>query len=167
VLSIPAQAQRQNTLAPGDFGRWMVRHIDHWFAFAQRLGLGIVHMEEIVLITGCDCTRSWTNVAFLEGQGDDAQASFGVELVDGYGPDASIKWHFSPERIRGALLNQGPEGKVRRLRDLESTELMQLFDPADPTRESVHIYPRISCGPYPQDLAKESEGGSGAFFRPR
>jgi len=111
VLSIPVQAQRQNTLALGEFGRWMVKQIDHWFAFAQRLGLGIVQMEEIVFVTGYDCARSWTNIVFLEGEGD-ARVSFGVELVGGCGPDASIRWHFSPERIRGALLNQGPEGKV-------------------------------------------------------
>jgi len=66
-------------------------------------------MEEIVLVTGCDCARSWTNVVFLEGQGD-AKALFGVKVVDGV--DASINWQYSPEHICGALLNQGPEGKV-------------------------------------------------------
>jgi len=109
VLSIPVEGQRQNTLVLGDFGRWMVKHIDHWLAFAQRLGLGITQMEEIVLVTGYDCSRSWTNVAFLEGEGD-ARVSFGVDV--GVGPDTRITWHFSPERIRGALLNQGPEGQV-------------------------------------------------------
>ena len=98
----------------------MVKRIDHWFAFAQRLGLGIMQMEEIVFVTGYDCARSWTNVVFLEGEGD-ARVSFGVELVGGHGPDASIKWHFLPERIRGALLNQGPEGKVCDLQVLEPT----------------------------------------------
>lgn len=106
MLSIPVQAQRQNTLAREEFGKWMVKHIDRWFAFAQRLGLGIEQIEEIVFVTGCDHTRSWTNIAFLEGQGD-AQASFGVDVLN-----ADIRWQFSPERIHGALLNQGPEGKV-------------------------------------------------------
>lgn len=69
-------------------------------------------MEEIVFVTGCDCTRSWTNVAFLEGQ-EDAHASFlSRVVVDKNDGSTSINWHFSPERIRGALLNQGPEGKV-------------------------------------------------------
>ncbi|KAI9511932.1 hypothetical protein F5148DRAFT_1280314 [Russula earlei] len=89
VLSLPVHAQRQDTLARGDFGRWIVKHIDRWFVFARRLGLGIEHMEEIILVTGCDLTRSWANIVFLGGQ-TDAQASFGFE---------------------GALLNQGPRGK--------------------------------------------------------
>jgi hypothetical protein len=118
VLSIPIQAQRQNTLAQGDFGQWMVKHIDNWFAFAQRLGLGIAQMEEIVLVTGYDCTRSSMNVAFMEGEGD-ARALFGVQAVDG--PDEWIRWRFSPDRVRGALLNQGPQGKVRRYFTLPRT----------------------------------------------
>jgi len=32
----------------------MLKHIDRWFAFARRLGLGIEQMEEIILVTGCD-----------------------------------------------------------------------------------------------------------------
>lgn len=111
MLSIPVDAQRENTLARRDFGKWMIKHIDLWFLFAKNLGFGIEQMEEIVLVTGCDCTRSCMNVAFLEGQGD-AQASFGVMPVTN--PEASTNWKFSPARIRGALLNKGPEGKVCR-----------------------------------------------------
>ncbi len=142
----------------------MVKQIDHWFAFAQRLGLGIVQMEEIVFVTGYDCARSWTNVAFLEGEGE-ARVSFGVELVDGHGPDANIKWHFSPGRIRGALLNQGPEGKVCRLGHFEPTNNAAFacysLIPTEPTRESMHICSRVSCRSNPQDLTKASQGGGG------
>jgi hypothetical protein len=60
-------------------------------------------MEEIILVTGCDRTRSWTNV--------DAQASFGVKVV--HDLDTSVDIQFSPRHVEGALLNQGPEGKVR------------------------------------------------------
>jgi len=103
------RAQRQDTLARGDFGKWIVKHIDRWLAFARRLGLGIEQMEEIIFVTGCDRTRSWANIAFLEGQVD-AQASFGVNVI--HGAKGRIDWQFSPERVRGALLNQGPGGKV-------------------------------------------------------
>ena len=89
----------------------MVRHIDSWFAFARNLGLGIEQMEEIILVTGCDRTRSWTNLAFLGSQADaDAQASFGVKVE---GPDTRISFQFSPENARGAVLRHGPEGTVR------------------------------------------------------
>ncbi|KAH9994873.1 ankyrin repeat-containing domain protein [Russula vinacea] len=57
----PVAARREDTLAQGDFRRWMVKHID----------------SDVILVTGCDHTRSWTNVAFLGSEGD-AQASFGV-----------------------------------------------------------------------------------------
>jgi len=67
----------------------MLKHIDRWFAFARRLGLGIEQMEEIILVTGCDRTRSWTNVAFLGSQLD-ARVSFGVNAVDS--PNTSIKF---------------------------------------------------------------------------
>ena len=51
----------------------MVKHIETWFAFARNLfarNLELVEqMEEIILVTGCDLTRSWKNVAFLGGGG--------------------------------------------------------------------------------------------------
>lgn len=66
-------------------------------------------MEEIILVTGCDLTKSWANVAFL-GDQDDSQASFGVRVES---PDLSITFQFSPENAQGAVLHHGPEGKVR------------------------------------------------------
>ena len=91
-----------------------MKHIDSWFAFARKLGLGIEQMEEIILVTGCDRTRSWTNVVFLGNQVDvqPAQVSFGVQ-VEGPASDASINFQFSPENARGAVLRHGPEGTVR------------------------------------------------------
>ena len=108
-MSLPVVARSENTLAQGDFGQWIVKHIRTWFAFARKLGLGIEQMEEIILVTGCDRTRSWTNVAFLGGQAD-AQVSFGVRVE---GPDSSINFQFSPENARGGMLHHEPEGAVR------------------------------------------------------
>jgi hypothetical protein len=110
-LSLPVAARREDTLAQDDFKRWILKHIDSWFAFARNLGLGIQQMEEIILVTGCDLTRSWTNIAFLGGQAD-AQVSFGVK-VDSEGPDTAINFQFSPENAPGAVLCHGPEGTVR------------------------------------------------------
>jgi hypothetical protein len=83
----------------------MVKHIDTWFPFARNLGL-VDQMEDLILVTGCDLTRSWTNVAFLE---TDAQVLFGVKVE---GPNTSINFQYSPERARGAVLHHGPEGPV-------------------------------------------------------
>ena len=98
-------ARHENTLVRNTFGRWMVRHIDTWFAFARNLGL-VRQMEEIILVTGRDLTRSWTNIAFLEA---DAQVSFGAKVE---GPDTIVNFQFSPEHAQGAMLHHGPEGTV-------------------------------------------------------
>jgi hypothetical protein len=110
VLSLPVPAQRQDTLERETFGKWMIAHVDRWFAFARKYELGIEQMEELILVTGCDRMRSSTNVAFLKNQLD-AEVSFGVEVTNGL--EGIISWQVSPERIRGRVLNKGPSGKVR------------------------------------------------------
>lgn len=104
------EARREDTLARGDFGTWMVKHIDRWFAFARGLGLGIEQMEDLILVTGSDRTRSWTNVAFF-GDEHDARATFGVRVV--HGPAISVEWQSKPEHVQGAVLHRGPSGTVR------------------------------------------------------
>ena len=108
-MSLPVDARREDTLAKGDFSAWIVKRIDRWFAFARELGLGIERMEELILVTGCDHTRSWTNIAFFGNQ-HTAQASFGVKVV--HSPAVSINWQPSPERVQGAVLHRGPGGTV-------------------------------------------------------
>ncbi|KAF8272440.1 hypothetical protein EI94DRAFT_293928 [Lactarius quietus] len=107
VLSLPIEAKRENTVVHEDFGKWMIKHVDQWFAWIQGKGLGISQMEDIVLLTGTDRTRSWANVAFLGGQAD-ARVSFGVEATG-----TQINWLFSPERQTGETVwNWGPSGDV-------------------------------------------------------
>ncbi|KAN0116119.1 hypothetical protein V8E52_006176 [Russula decolorans] len=107
ILSLPVTARREDTLALGDFKLWIVKHIDSWFAFARKLGLGIERIEEIILVTGCDRTKSWANIAFFGNQ-PDSQVSFGVRAE---GPDPSIAFQFPLENARGAVLHHGPDGK--------------------------------------------------------
>ena len=109
MLCLPVAARRQDTRARGDFGKWIVSHIDTWFAFARGLGLGIGQMEEIILVTGLHLTRSWANVTFLEGHAD-GQASLGVKVNNGR--DVDITWHCSPGSVRRGMWSWGPEGKV-------------------------------------------------------
>ena len=106
MLCLPVDARRQDTRARGAFGKWIIQHIDSWFAYAQDLGLGIDRMEEIILVTGCHRTRTWANTTFLEGQ-TRAQASFGVK-VNG----VNINWQFSLGSAHGAVCSWGPEGNV-------------------------------------------------------
>ena len=106
VLSLPIQAKRENTVTLDGFGKWMIKHIDQWFAWILDKELQIERMEDIVLITGTDHARSWANVAFLGGQSD-ARVSFCVEAAH-----SKVNWQFSPERKRGAAWNWGPCGEV-------------------------------------------------------
>jgi hypothetical protein len=107
VLSLPIQAKRQNTVVYEGFGKWMIKHIDQWFTWILDRELGVNQMEDIVLVTGTDHTRSWANVAFLGGQAD-SRVSFGVEATH-----SKINWKFSSERkSSGAVWHWGPSGEV-------------------------------------------------------
>jgi len=130
-----------DTLVQSDFSEWIVKHIDRCFAFARRLGLGIEQMEEIILVTGCDRVRSWTNVAFLGGPVG-AQVSFGIEVTG----DTSVNIQFQRGHVTGALLNQGPEGKVRWCAFCKRKQTTTAFGgvtvcPLGPPRRSMRIYP--------------------------
>jgi hypothetical protein len=67
-------------------------------------------MEDIVLVTGCHRTKSWANVAFLEGH-TDAHASFGIKTK--HSRTTGVEWQFSPSGVQGAMCSWGPE-EVRR-----------------------------------------------------
>jgi hypothetical protein len=107
VLSLPIEATRKNTVVREGFAKWMVKHIDQWFAWIQDREFEIGQMEDIILVTGTDRSQSSANIAFLGGQAD-AQVSFGVEATR-----SKINWQFSPERKTGAAWNWGPSGEVR------------------------------------------------------
>ena len=110
VLCLPIQAKREDTVARTTFGKWIIKHIDRWFAWARHLELAVDRMEDIILVTGTHRTRSCTNVAFPGGQ-EDAQASFRAE-VDLRDDIVAIDWQFPRVRNRGAVLNCGPSGEV-------------------------------------------------------
>jgi hypothetical protein len=105
LLSLPVPAQGQDTVAFEDFGKWMVKHIDAWFAFARGLGLGINRMEDIILVTGRHVTKSGVNVTFTQ-RCPDAGVSFDVQ-VSGHS-----HVFLEQEYVRGGDLKLGPTGRV-------------------------------------------------------
>ncbi|KAI9445970.1 hypothetical protein H4582DRAFT_2052101 [Lactarius indigo] len=106
VLSLPVTARREDTISLGHFRKWIARNIDSWFAFAHELGTG-VEMEDIVLVTGCHRTKSWTNTVLNEVQ-TNVQLSLGVEVG---ASGASVKWDRSDLQIQGATVSHGPNGE--------------------------------------------------------
>ena len=119
----------------GDFKLWIVKNIDSWFAFARKLGLGIERMEEIILVTGCDLSKSWANIAFFGNQAD-SRVSFGVRVEN---PDPTITFQFSPENAQGAVLHHGPEGEVRCMPFETIDKLRQLSHTSLPVRTCLRI----------------------------
>ncbi|KAH9165393.1 hypothetical protein EDB89DRAFT_304379 [Lactarius sanguifluus] len=107
VLTLPVAALREDTLTQDRFRKWIITHIDSWFAFTQELGLGI-GIGDIILVTGYHRTRSWSNITFNEVQ-TDAQFSLAVEVAGAFG--ASVNWRASNLRIQGAVPNHGPSGE--------------------------------------------------------
>ena len=111
-------ARREDTVVLGLFRTWIVKHIDSWFSFAQERDLGIA-MEDIILVTGCHRTRSWTNIVLDEVQAG-AQLSLKVDVADASG--ANITWGAPNVRVEGAVHNEGPGGKVRGMYIAMSTD---------------------------------------------
>ena len=107
-MSLPVSAQSEDTVAFGDFGKWMIKHIDAWFAFARSLGLGISRMEDIILVTGRHLTKSWVNVAFTQRRRD-AGVSFDVQVS---APSGDGRISLERQYVRGGDLKLGPTGRV-------------------------------------------------------
>ncbi len=143
ILSLPAPAQRKDTVARGAFAKFILKHIDEWFAFARECDFGISR-EDIILVTGCHLAKTWATVAF---QAREEQLSFGVQ-VSGV---SDITWQFTPEGAGGVAFNLGPSGQVRyciyisrlnRHCDRSWTNFNRI---SESTGEPVHIHPGISC----------------------
>jgi hypothetical protein len=65
-------------------------------------------MDDIVLVTGCHLARTFANIAFSDGHGEE-QVSFEVKVPD----DSKVEWRFPFEDVQLAALNVGPSGQVR------------------------------------------------------
>ena len=105
LLYLPLPARREDTLARGDFAKYITKNIDSWYAFARELGLGINRMEDIVLVTGHHRARSWISAAFPL-RPLDAQVSFEVRVL------GHCSVHLEQLEESGAVLQLGPSGEV-------------------------------------------------------
>ena len=164
-MSLPVVARREDTLHQAHFGRWLIRHIDSWFAFSQWHGMGI-QMEDIILVTGCHRTRSRSNIVFYDSQVD-SRVSLRVQTP---GIGTTVHWQVLSQRIQGAMLSHGPSGEVRayRLQLLMVTDKLRCVF-SELTTESMPVYPRISCQTSFRDTsaAAPCSGGTSARSRPR
>ena len=93
-----------------------------------------IEMEDIVLVTGCHRTRSWSNIAFNEVQAD-ARVSLGVEVGGVLG--ASVNWRVSRFRVQGAVHGHRTNGEVF-VRQITSARILI-------STYSFRTYPRINA----------------------
>lgn len=106
LLSLPLPAEREDTIARGDFGKWLVRHIDDCMKIADDLGLGINRMEDIILVTGRHLARSWVSVLFSEYR-TGARVSF---VAQPSGNNSGVR--LQERSMTGGDLKLGPSGEV-------------------------------------------------------
>lgn len=97
-------AERQETVARREFGKWIIENVDACFKIAVDFGYAVDRMEDIVLVTGCHLARSWVNIAFSESRGG-AEVSFRVQVSG----NSSV--HFDERDVRGRGLKLGPTGE--------------------------------------------------------
>jgi hypothetical protein len=149
-------------MVKGYFAKWIIKHIDVWFAFARDLGLEINRMEDIILVTGRHLARSWTNVSFSESSSEE-KVSFGV-TTDTSG--VNVEWHLLHEDVRGVPPHCGPSGQVRYSRFPVYTETVFSLTGLEFARESVHIRQRVPCHPILEDVTETSRrSGTNSGFR--
>jgi len=158
VMSLPVTSRREDTLVLGHFQKWIIRHIDSWFAFTQQLNLGI-EMEDIILVTGCHRTRSWTNVAFNEVQSG-TEVSSGHQITGSFGDPAN--WPVSNQRSQGTVQRHGPSGEnlpenqcifIRGYRAARTSNILsRVRSAAGPTTPRIgsHSEPKTEVDPIPR-----------------
>ncbi|KAH9032021.1 hypothetical protein EDB85DRAFT_2114962 [Lactarius pseudohatsudake] len=146
VLSLPVTARREDTISLGHFRKWILKHIDSWLAFAHELGVGI-EMEDIVLVTGCHRTKSWTNTVLNEVQ-TNVQLSLGVQVG---ASGASVTWQNSNLQIQGATVCYGPNGE-----DLPENQC--IFIRGFRVKRYFGIIPRIKAAAEPKPDTRGDDG---------
>lgn len=105
LLCLPFPADHEETVAHGDFSKWIVKNVDDCLRVAEDLGCGVNRMEDIILVTGRHLARSWISVAFSESLAG-AQVSFNVRASG----NSSV--HLEERDVRGGELKLGPSGEV-------------------------------------------------------
>jgi hypothetical protein len=73
--------------------------------FANRIGLGVQQMEDIILVTGCHIARSWVHVAFPGNQSTET-VSFRADT------DKNNTVYLREGSRDGGRLKLGPRGGV-------------------------------------------------------
>jgi hypothetical protein len=104
VLSLPFDAHREDTSQKKRFSNYIAKHCESWFGFTSSNGLDVDRMEDIVLVTGCDCTQPWLLAAFTESNTSvDIPVDF--SLLGGVVSAPALKWKFAQKQGKSIPYN--------------------------------------------------------------
>ncbi|KAI0285678.1 hypothetical protein BC826DRAFT_866781, partial [Russula brevipes] len=66
LLSLPHEGEDEDVIHPKVFEDYMRANVANWFAWAQKNGVGIERMEDLILVTGCTLATAWAAAAFVD-----------------------------------------------------------------------------------------------------
>jgi hypothetical protein len=135
LLYLPFPAEREDTVAHGDFAKWIVKNIYNCMRLAEERGLGANRMEDIILVTGRHLAKSWVRAVFSESR-EGAHVSFGVRESG----DSVV--HLEERNVSGAQLTFGPNGEVGFPTIFRPQPVLINYGP-DTSRTRIH-YPRTN-----------------------
>ena len=66
LLSLPNGGYHEDVLRAQVFEHYIQDHVDSWFTWAQKNRLGVEHVEDLILVSGCTLVTSWAAAAFVD-----------------------------------------------------------------------------------------------------
>jgi hypothetical protein len=133
-LSLPFNGVRKDAIRTKAFEMYTRKHCDSWLEFASINGLD-VHLEDIILVTGCDLTSSWAVAAFVNS----LNPEISLHVRTSEAGSARFQWtvtnqphHNEPDQVGRTRLLFLPH----RLRRVECREITMCF----PQRISRETY---------------------------
>jgi hypothetical protein len=105
ILATPDSIRSRDARKRKHYERYMIDNVDSWHAFTMHMGYP-VRLEDLMLVTGVDLTKSWSTVVFTERQ---MEGAVGLEVdyatVGGLKLASSFRW----KNTEQALVNWGPQ----------------------------------------------------------
>ncbi|KAI0027061.1 hypothetical protein K488DRAFT_15142, partial [Vararia minispora EC-137] len=104
ILAFFDKAWHEDSRMKKEYKRLFLKHHDAWLAYAQEEDPDL-RMEDLVLVTGCDRTRTWATAVIddvvVEG---DLTLKVNLQNLGGISVTCGLRW----ERTHGAQCNWGP-----------------------------------------------------------
>jgi hypothetical protein len=98
LLSLPHGGCREDAITTGAFHKYIQNNVISWFSWAQKNGLGVQHMEDLILVSGCTLAISWAAAAFVDHT---IEAEISLESIMSNDGGAYFVWR----RVQGPVVH--------------------------------------------------------------